>query len=294
MKEQMMMAMESMEALIPEEEKLDLQTVDFDNATVRLCDQNLQSLIPDDELAVRTGCGEQNENTEFSEEFFKATDGMAYIENVLDNRLIASIYVDAKGQEMQKVLDHSEYGVKMMGNYTLPSLDVSYMAPGGQSAFTDIDGKMYVVYHQRFDDGTEGHEPRVHQLFVNENGWLVAAPFAASGETLSEKGYRQKDLTGTYYILNHGPGINAKVKKGKEVTLHADGNIDGSLEGSFSVEDGSNYVTVTEDGVDYKGVIIEMDDEARNPVLCFSAVGDNNETIWGVHYLKEHTASYMQ
>ena len=31
MKEQMM-TMESMEALIPEEEKLDLQTVDFDNA----------------------------------------------------------------------------------------------------------------------------------------------------------------------------------------------------------------------------------------------------------------------
>lgn len=103
MKEQMMMAMESMEALIPEEEKLDLQTVDFDNATVRLCDQNLQSLIPDDELAVRTGCGEQNENAGFSEEFFKATDGMAYIENVLDNRLIASIYVDAKGQRSFEV-----------------------------------------------------------------------------------------------------------------------------------------------------------------------------------------------
>lgn len=102
MKEQMM-TMESMEALIPEEEKLDLQTVDFDNATVRLCDQNLQSLIPDDELAVRTGCGEQNENAGFSEEFFKATDGMAYIENVLDNRLIASIYVDAKGQRSFEV-----------------------------------------------------------------------------------------------------------------------------------------------------------------------------------------------
>lgn len=97
MKEQMMMAMESMEALIPEEEKLDLQAVDFDKATVRLCDQNLQSLIPDDELAVRTGCGEQNENTEFSEEFFKATDGMAYIENVLDNRLDCVYLCGRKG-----------------------------------------------------------------------------------------------------------------------------------------------------------------------------------------------------
>lgn len=202
-------------------------------------------------------------------------------------------YVDAKGQEMQKVLDHTEYGVKMMGNYTLPSLDCSYMAPGGQSAFTDTDGKMYVVYHERFDDGTEGHEPRVHQLFANEDGWLVAAPFAASGEALSEKGYSQKDLTGTYYILNHGTAIDAKIKKGKETTLHADGTLEGSYEGTFSVENGSNYVTVNIDGVEYKGVIIEMDDEAENPVLCFSAVGDNNETIWGVHYLKEHTASYL-
>ena len=101
-------------------------------------------------------------------------------------------------------------------------------------------------------------------------------------------------MTGTFYILNHGTSISAKIHKAKEATLHADGTIDGGYTGSFAMEDGSNYITVTIDDVAYQGVLIEMDDEAGNPVLCFSAVGDNNETIWGVHYLKEHTAAMTE
>ena len=62
-----------------------------------------------------------------------------------------------------------------MGNYTFPSLDVTYMAPGHNSMFQDSDGKRYLVYHQRFDNGTEDHEPRVHQLFVNADGWYTAS-----------------------------------------------------------------------------------------------------------------------
>ena len=56
------------------------------------------------------------------------------------------------------------------------------------STFQDDDGKYYITYHQRFDDGTEYHEPRVHQMYKNEDGWFIAAPFDTMGETLSEKG----------------------------------------------------------------------------------------------------------
>ena len=63
------------------------------------------------------------------------------------------------------------------------------MAPGGQTAFEDEDGKLYLVYHQRFAKTGEFHEPRVHQLFRTKDGWLVAAPFATDGETLKEDGY---------------------------------------------------------------------------------------------------------
>ena len=31
--------------------------------------------------------------------------------------------------------------------------------------FWDEDGKKYIVYHTRFDNGQEYHEPRVHQYF---------------------------------------------------------------------------------------------------------------------------------
>jgi len=32
---------------------------------------------------------------------------------------------------------------------------------------------------------------------------------------------------------------------------------------------------------------MEMTDEAENPVFCFSAAGDNEETLWGVQYIKK-------
>lgn len=85
-------------------------------------------------------------------------------------------YIDTAGQELGMVVHHSIYGLKMMGNYTFPSLSFTYMAPGHNSAFVDDNDRMYVVYHQRFKNGTEAHEPRVHQIFINKKGWPVAAP----------------------------------------------------------------------------------------------------------------------
>ena len=34
----------------------------------------------------------------------------------------------------------------------------------------------------------------------------------------------------------------------------------------------------------YDGVMIQMQDEAGNQTMCFTACGTNNKTIWGVHY----------
>lgn len=66
-------------------------------------------------------------------------------------------------------------------------MDVAQVAQGHNSAFVDSDGKAYVIYHTRTNDGTEGHYVKTHQLFMNEEGWLVAAPYCYSGETLNEK-----------------------------------------------------------------------------------------------------------
>ena len=206
------------------------------------------------------------------------------------SRNVDGPYEDTRGENLGMVVDHSSYGLKMMGNYTFPSLVYTYMAPGHNSAFIDEDGKMYVVYHQRFKNGTEAHEPRVHQLFRTKSDWLVAAPFATSGETLNEKGYKEKEILGTYYYVNHETDISREVHDYEAITFEEGGKIldaEGKEKGSFELENGTPYVTITLDGQTYEGVMVEMVEEAGNQTMCFTAAGTNNETIWGVHYFKE-------
>lgn len=195
-------------------------------------------------------------------------------------------YVDAAGNTLENQEDYFNYGLKMAGNYTFPSLNYTYMAPGGQSAF-EQNGNYYLTYHQRFDNGTEYHEPRVHRMFTNQEGWFVMSPFAESGETLKEDGYEKTELAGTFYLVNHGTDISSKIREAEAYTFSADGTIKGEEQnGTFEVEKGTCYVTVTLGDKSYQGVIIEMKDEAGNDTLCISTSGDSNETIWGVHYRK--------
>lgn len=197
-------------------------------------------------------------------------------------------YVDANGEHFGYVSDHSGYGLKMMGNYRLPSLKTAYMAPGHNSAFKDDDGKYYVVYHQRFDSGTEYHEPRVHQMYVNEDGWFVAAPFATNGESLSDQSYSSiKDLAGNYFFVNHGTDISENIHAPIEVELKNSGKliINGKTALVTLTNPEKHFVNIQIGDVVYKGVVGEMIDEAGNNVRFISAAGNNNETIWLVMYI---------
>jgi len=199
---------------------------------------------------------------------------------------VAGPYLDASGSTFAYTADHSGVGVKMMGNYSLPSLKTAYMAPGHCSALIDEDGKRYLVYHQRFDNGSEYHEPRVHQMFLNQEGWYVAAPFSTNGESLREEGYTKKDVEGKWYLVNHGTDIGAEIHKSGELTLKG-GKVSsgGSPAGSYELEEGSSFMRLKQGDVTYSGVLIDMTDEAGNAVRCFMAVGENNETVWAVMYL---------
>lgn len=67
-------------------------------------------------------------------------------------------YVDAAGKEATwGSSGHNGIGVKVLGSYNLPCLAYKYMAPGHNSALID-DDKMFLVYHQRFSTGNEGHD----------------------------------------------------------------------------------------------------------------------------------------
>lgn len=196
-------------------------------------------------------------------------------------------YVDTEGNTLDDSEDYWNYGLKLMGNYSLPSLSYTYMAPGGQSTFKDKDERYYITYHQRFDNNGEYFEPRVHQMFLSKDGWFVIAPFATNGESLSKEGYETSSLEGTFYILNHGIEISSKVEEPVLCQLDGNGNvISEDIQGTYKVDEDSNNITLVLNGVEYQGVILEMKDEADNQTLCFTVKGDNNQSIWGVQYLK--------
>lgn len=98
-------------------------------------------------------------------------------------------------------------GIKLMGAYKIYGQGRIEVAQGHNSAFVDDDGKMYVIYHTRFASSGEGHEVRVHQLFETESGWITAAPYEYSGETLSTEGYTKEQVAGTYDFVIHRPDL---------------------------------------------------------------------------------------
>jgi len=143
--------------------------------------------------------------------------------------------VDMNGQFHTKGYNHSYFGLKLSGNYYLPSAKYAYMATGGQSTFTDEDQKRYICYHSRFENNMEYHEPCVKQIFINEEGWPVLAPYTTKGETISETGYAKEELTGDYYFINQGMDISADIAQPVMITLHEDGTVSGFAEGIWKV-----------------------------------------------------------
>lgn len=205
---------------------------------------------------------------------------------VFRSETIDGDYVDMNGEYPMDTNnpEHYPYGLKLSGNYFLPSLEMAYMATGHNSAFVDEDGKKYVVNHTRFDNKTEEHEPRVHQFIVNEEGWPCMLPYATDGETVSESGYDKGAVAGRYYVINQGTAIDAEIAQPFILYLDESGTVYGDgVEGSWEMKDGTCYMKVTYGGKDYSGVFCQMNDEAGTQVMTFSAVG-SNESVWGVKY----------
>lgn len=209
-------------------------------------------------------------------------------------------YVDMNGAKTDITMTgNTQYGLKMSGNYILPSLKYAYMATGHNSVFEDTDGKKYVVYHTRFRDVDNNsdlggvHFPRVKQYFYNEEGWPCMLPYATSGETISETGYSMDEVVGRYYVTNSGNDVSAKIPEVFILYLTEKGNVFGDgITGTWSMKDGSYYMTITYDKVTYSGVFCQMKDEAGTEVMTFSAVGtgtilNGGSTIWGVKYDEE-------
>ncbi len=176
-------------------------------------------------------------------------------------------------------------GVRLMSYYKWSHMDYGYCAQGHNSAFVDEDGKAYVIYHTRFDNQGEAHQVRVHQLFETKDGWLIAAPYEYTGETLPEKGYTDEQVIGTYEVLVHRSNIdfaNKECVTGQIISLNDDGTVSGAMNGSWTKEDGTPYVSILLDGVEYNGVFVEqIKEETKEKVMTFTLLGSNELAVWG-------------
>jgi arabinan endo-1,5-alpha-L-arabinosidase len=183
---------------------------------------------------------------------------------------------------------YSEWGNQTVGSN-------GERSQGHNSAIAAPDGRAYLVYHTRFQNKGEAHEVRVHQLFQNEDGWLVAAPFEYTGEVtktakIASKQYVSTSLIpGKYKMLTHNYKLDHTKKdysQPVEVVLDDAGNISGASTGKWSVKDGTSYFNVVINGQTYKGVMVEQTLEPKNDkapsftVMC-AATG---VTIWGYKY----------
>ncbi len=208
-------------------------------------------------------------------------------------------YTDAMGNYANRRNSQDsqvDNGIKIMGNYFFSSLSGApattnsqkgYMSPGHNSAIVDNEGNRYVIYHTRFNVGQEWHEVRVHQQFLNEDGWLVTAPYEYQGSKISETGYSVEEIVGNYEFINHGNSVPLNIKAGMlethNVTLNADGTISGDFSGTWVQTNGSYYATMVIDEVTYKGVFFKQFDESaeHKETMTFSLIGSDNIAIWG-------------
>lgn len=183
---------------------------------------------------------------------------------------------------------YTSWGNQSKGNY-------GERSQGHNSIIAAEDGRTYLVYHTRFQNWGESHQVRVHQVFQNKDGWLVAAPFEYTGEkvTSEEIATTQQVATekipGKYKLLIHKYKLNHTKKEAAEpveVTLTADKKITGDLTGTWAVTEGTSYMNMVIGGIAYRGVMVEQTLEQKNDKtiaftgLAYKSSGTDGVTVW--------------
>lgn len=177
-------------------------------------------------------------------------------------------------------------GVLLFGGYKWDPMSGAEIAQGHNSAFTDKEGRSFVVYHSRFTNKGEGHEVRVHQLFLNDEGWIMAAPFEFDGETITNNDIATKasiadtEIAGDYQFLRHEYGQNTEAKAYEtpvNIRLNADGTISGAENGTWERTAGTDYIALTIDNVVYRGVLVRQTIDYTNiPAIAIAALSSSS------------------
>ena len=181
---------------------------------------------------------------------------------------------------------YSDWGNQVVGNW-------SERSQGHNSIIAAEDGRTYLVYHTRFQNRDEAHEVRVHQVFQNKDGWLVSAPFEYTGDQVksaditSTQQVPTSQIPGSYKLLIHDFNLDHSKKelaKPVSIELNANGTITGSTTGTWSITEGTSYISIKLESSSYayEGVMVYQTLEpTTDRVMAFTAVNRNGVTIWG-------------
>ena len=180
-------------------------------------------------------------------------------------------------------------GVLLFCNYQWDTMPVAELAQGHNSAFNDNKGRSFVVYHTKFNDGSFGHEVRVHQLFLNDEGWLMAAPYEFDGETItsekiaSEASISDDEIPGDYQFIRHQYNQNTAAKayeKPVNIKLNADGTVSGGETGKWTRKKETDYITLVLSGVTYRGALVKQTIDYTNiPALAIVALSSSSGSL---------------
>ena len=204
-------------------------------------------------------------------------------------------------------------GMKILGSYNgWGEQTMGECAQGHNSACQDDQGRSFVVYHTKFNNGNAAHAMRVRQLFLNENDWLCAAPFEFNGETLtdadiaSSQPWSVEDIEGDYQMLMHPYKLDhVNYAEATPVTIHlsADGKVSGKYTGTWKYsQDGKSYIQIKLGTSTYYGIVSEQNVQGSNAnlatvtstvkALCFSAVNAAGVPIWGYKWQPQYAIAY--
>lgn len=198
--------------------------------------------------------------------------------------------IDCKGPANSTFSDVTaqQYGTKLMGGYKFLWQEgesgedrKGYLSPGHNSCLYDEEsGKYFIIYHTRFEKSGEEHQVRVHQMFFNDDGWPVIAPYRYTGETIGA--YDDSEVVGSYKWIDHGREITPEMQTSCNVELKKNGKITGDVTGTWS-RSGVHDITLEVDGKTYSGVLLrQWDEDGQKDVMTFTAVcAETGTAIWG-------------
>lgn len=209
-------------------------------------------------------------------------------------------YFDALGNSMADVKSNpalplfddasiAPYADKLMGNFLFErqssdagtGIGTGYVSPGHNSAYYDeSSGEYFLLFHTRFPQQGEQHQVRVHQMFINKNGWPVVAPHRYAATT--DKAVTAEQLVGSYKLIEHGKDISAQIKKPISINLLANGSISGDKAGSWVYGENQQISISLTEGGSFEGVVSRQWHETPAQwTVTFSALSVEGKSIWG-------------